>query len=312
MFSRLLVVLLFFAGSPALAADPSGRWALSTGDTTLMLFEVLHTPRGWAGTWQRPEHFESDGDSFSRVTGPKTRRNAHSARAIPGGIELTFDDPRPGATPDIFVIRPRNAVSADLSFVGFGSEPATLNRVDGAVKLGPWDSGRTYVRITDRPTDPEMTAIFDADQEARSHPESIDWKAMGAADDMRRVRTQALLDAGRLRSADDFYHAAFVFQHGHEPGDYLKAHALALVAAGRGKPAATWIAAATLDRYLQSIGQPQVYGTQFHNKGGTWTQGPYQQNLLSDALREASRVPSLRDQEVQRLNFEKQFKGSKR
>lgn len=312
MLKRIIVVLLFFAGSPAFAADPAGRWALSTGGTTLMLFEVAQSPRGWTGIWQRPEHFESDGDNFSRVTGPVVRRVARSARGIPGGVELTFDDPRQGATPDTFVIRPMNAATANVSYVGFGREPATLTRVSTAFKLGPWDADRTYVRITDRPTNPEMTAIFDADQAERSRPESIDWKALSRADDARRVRTQALLDAGKLRSGDDFYHAAFVFQHGGDPGDFLKAHALALIAAARGKPAATWIAAATLDRYLQSIGQPQIYGTQFQNKGGTWTQAPYQQNLLSDAMREASRVPPLSEQDAQRLEFEKQFKRSKR
>ncbi len=313
MLNRLLIVLLFFAGSPAFGAAPAERWALNTGDTTLMLFEITHSPQGPTGVWLRPEHFSlSDGESFSRVTGPVVRRVADSARAIPGGVELTFDDPRPGAIPDTFVIRPKNAASADLSFVGFGSEPATLTRVSAAFKLGRWDASRTYVRATDRPTDPEMTAIFDADQAARSRPETIDWKALGAADDARRARTQALLDAGRLRSGEDFYHAAFVFQHGNEPGDYLKAHALALIAAARGKSAATWIAAATLDRYLQSIGQPQIYGTQFQNKDGAWTQAPYQQNLLSDALREASRVPPLSKQEAQRLDFEKQFSRSKR
>jgi len=254
MLNRILIVLLLFVSSPAFAADPAGRWALKTGDTTLMLFEIARSPKGWTGVWMRPDRFVSDGESFSRVTGPVVRRIAHSAREIPGGVELTFDDPKPGAIPDTFVIRPMNDASADVSFVGFGSEPATLTRVNSAFKLGRWDAGRTYIRFTDRTTDPEMTAIFDADQAARSRPESIDWKALGTADDARRVRTQALLDAGKLQSGDDFYHAAFVFQHGREPGDYLKAHALALVAAARGKSDATWIAAATLDRYLQSIG----------------------------------------------------------
>ena len=79
-----------------------------------------------------------------------------------------------------------------------------------------------------------------------------------------------------------------------------KAHALALLAVSRGKKSATWIAAATLDRYLMAIGQPQIYGTQFTKRDDGWSQEPYQRELLSDALREASSVPPIAQQERQR------------
>ena len=109
-----------------------------------------------------------------------------------------------------------------------------------------------------------------------------------------------LLDTGALHSGDDFYHAAYLFQHGKTPADFLKAHTLAVVATGRGKPEVVWIAAATLDRYLQRIGQPQIYGTQFQRAPGhAWTQEPYQRDLLSDALRQATNVPPLVDQAKQ-------------
>ena len=146
-------------------------------------------------------------------------------------------------------------------------------------------------------TNSEMTAIYDADQAARAGPK-IDWPVVREADRGRRVRTQTLLDAGQLHSADDFYHAAFVFQHGDLADDCLKAHALAVVAAARGKREAAWIAAATLDRYLQRIGQPQIYGTQYlRHDDKAWTQEPYRRALLSDALREASGVPPMSQQE---------------
>ncbi|MDQ0248567.1 hypothetical protein J2W22_000614 [Sphingomonas kyeonggiensis] len=160
----------------------------------------------------------------------------------------------------------------------------------------------------DRTTNAEMTAIFDADQAAREHPASIDWTVLDAADRERRTRTQTLLDGGKLDSADDFYHAAYVFQHGDDPEDFLKAHALAIVAVARGRQDATWIAAATLDRYLQRIGQPQIYGTQFtHPPKQKWTQEPYRRDLLSDALRKASGVPPLADQEKQREDWERRW-----
>jgi len=149
----------------------------------------------------------------------------------------------------------------------------------------------------DAVTNPEMTAIFVADQAARDRPATIDWNVVGPADKIRRARTQVLLASGQLNSADDFYHAAFVFQHGDEADDYLKAHALAVVAVAKGEAKATWIAAATLDRYLQRMGQPQIYGTQFlHNAGKAWTQEPYKRDLIPDALRQATGVPTLAKQ----------------
>lgn len=313
MLIRLAVALLLAVAAPAVAADPSGRWLLNAGDTPLMLFEVARTSRGWTGAWQRPAHFESDGDSFSRVTGPAVLRTAHSAREVPGGIELTFNNPKPDEPTDVFVIRGRDAATADLSYVAFGEEPATLKRAVAGRALGGWDATRTYVRSNAWPTDPEMTAIFDADQAARENPTTIDWTVLRAEDATRRALTQTLLDAGRLRSADDFYHAAYVFQHGDAPDDYLKAHALATVAASRGKPKAAWIAAATLDRYLQTIGQPQIYGTQFQERPDkSWTQEPYRRDVVSNALRKATGVPGLLEQEKQRKDWERRFATTKK
>ena len=89
-----------------------------------------------------------------------------------------------------------------------------------------------------------------------------------------------------------------MFQHGDLPEVYLKAHTLAVVGAARGKEEAAWIAAATLDRYLQSIGQPQIYGTQYQCRGNSdWSQEPYRRDLLPDALREATGVPPIPRQE---------------
>lgn len=176
-----------------------------------------------------------------------------------------------------------------------GSVPALEQPVAGGSKPVPT-------------TNPAMTAIYDADQAARAHPAAIDWKVLRPADEARRMRTQAMLDAGQLNSADDFYHAAYVFQHGDAAEDCLKAHALAVIATARGKADAAWIAAATLDRYLQRIGQPQIYGTQFlHPPGGAWTQEPYRRDLLSDAVRQATGVPPLAEQDAQRGDWARQL-----
>ena len=136
----------------------------------------------------------------------------------------------------------------------------------------------------------------------------IDWPVVSPRDQARRAQTKALLDAGKLHSGADFYHAAFIFQHGDSPADFLLGHTLAVVAAARGRADATWIAAATLDRYLQSIGQNQIYGTQFLTpKGKPVTQEPYDRSLVSDALRSALGVPPVSAQEKERQMFEQEM-----
>jgi hypothetical protein len=165
-------------------------------------------------------------------------------------------------------------------------------------------AGPTFAADQTEASNSEMAAIFKADQADRStYP--INWKIVGLADEKRRERTRHLLDSGALRSGDDFYDAAFVFQHGHTSNDYLKAHLLAMVAIARGQPDAPWIAAATLDRYLNEIGKQQVLGTQFtRTDDGRFTQEPYDRTLASDAMRNALQVPSLAEQEAERRGYE--------
>jgi hypothetical protein len=148
----------------------------------------------------------------------------------------------------------------------------------------------------------EIQRIFDADQKDRAFglnqlpsPEQIE--KMSARDAARRKRVRELLDQGALTTGQDFWQAAFVFQHGTSPEDYLLAHLLAMVGVSKGDKDSRWIAAATLDRYLQSIGRPQVFGTQYSTKGSEqWSQEPIDRALLPDALRKEFCVPSLSQQ----------------
>lgn len=151
----------------------------------------------------------------------------------------------------------------------------------------------------------EILALFADDQAARQTPQSIDWEVVAAEDAERRNRVNAMLANGELTTGLDYYRAAFIFQHGSEPDEYLKAHHLALAAMALGYSEARWIAAATLDRYLQNIDQPQIYGTQFLSPPGqATTQDPYNRNLISDAERELLGVPPLSEQENQRIQFD--------
>jgi len=145
---------------------------------------------------------------------------------------------------------------------------------------------------------PEMSEIYAADQAARNGG-AVDPQELMRTDTERRRHVRELFVQGVLTTARDFQAAAFVFQHGGVPEDYLLAHVLAVRAVALGLQDAEWIAAATLDRYLQATGKSQVYGTQykFAPETGT-TMEPYDRALLTDAVRVAAGTHTLAEQET--------------
>jgi len=142
-------------------------------------------------------------------------------------------------------------------------------------------------------SNPEMLRMFAEDQTDRNGL-TVDWAVVRPRDEQRRAATKKLLADGALHTAEDFKAAAFVFQHGSEAADYLLAHSLAIVAVAKGDKSALFITSASLDRYLQKVGQKQIYGTQFltpRAPDATITQEPYDRALISDALRSELHVP---------------------
>ena len=95
------------------------------------------------------------------------------------------------------------------------------------------------------------------------------------------------------------------------PDDYLMAHTLSMIAVAKGDSSALWIATATLDRYLQSTGKPQIYGTQF-KPGKEASQEPFNRKLISDSLRHEMGVPSLAAQQEQYKILMEQLKSTSR
>ena len=123
-----------------------------------------------------------------------------------------------------------------------------------------------------------LRKIYEEDQKDRNDE---------AGDARRREQVRQLITEGKLQSGEDYYYAAFIFQHGQKPADYLYAHVLAVTAVNEGVHNAMWLSAATLDRYLHSIRQPQVFGTQFGSLYDSRDdQEPYDRGVVSDALRE--------------------------
>ena len=306
-FGRSLLVAILLFAAPAIAAaapDPAGRWAFHVGGKTLLILELEQARGAWTGTLRRPTRLRMSSKGFEAIEGPVVRR-AVRGEAAGDALELVVEGVRPGDT-DIYLFQVSNDGLGELRFKNVPMEPWLLVRAaPGERVTKDWAAGRTYsADFPDLPSNPDMARIFAEDQAPRTGPGPIDWSVVRAADDRRKAETKALLDAGKLRSGDDFYHAAFVFQHGDGPDDFLMAHVLATVAIARGRRDATWIAAATLDRYLQRIGRKQIFGTQFITRDGKTTQEPYDRALVSDALRRAMSVPPQAEQEKRRAEIE--------
>lgn len=154
---------------------------------------------------------------------------------------------------------------------------------------------------------PQMDTIFAADQADRApRPQWTEelFRRMNQQDQVRRGQTRTLLEQHQLHSGNDYLHAAFIFQHGETPADYMLAHILAMTAMTRGNGSdnhgqtAAWIAAATLDRYLVETKQKQIFGTQFSSEKDSpeMELDPADLGQIPDEVRWAFGVPSVAEQ----------------
>lgn len=137
-----------------------------------------------------------------------------------------------------------------------------------------------------------LEELYLADQKDREkvYTSDAEIKELKQRDGMRRTLVGEMISRGEVSTPNDLYHAAVIFQHGEGPRDFLTAHRLASIASINGHRPSRWLMAAALDRFLMSIGMPQVYGTQFeHNP----EDNKYQLRLPID--------------DANILNFEKKF-----
>lgn len=323
MIRLLFAALLLLGALPAFAQEqgPAGHWALRVDGRTLLILDLSRTGDRvgfWRGGFRQPRTMRWSGQpgsgtfTFTRVEGPVIERPMRLAMPRDDGVHIEFATLLPGQ-PDSFLFSLAADGSGALDMPGSGLPPLQLVRVGPSESVADgWDPARTYIAGRSWPTNAEMTRIYQADQADRAPAgPPIDWAVVTPRDQARRARTLALVAAGALASGDDYRHAAFVLQHGGAPDDFLLAHTFAIIAAARGRADATWIAAATLDRYLQKSGRPQIYGTQFNssNETRTTTQDPYDRTLVSDALRQALGVPPQAELERRRAEIEAGFRA---
>lgn len=155
----------------------------------------------------------------------------------------------------------------------------------------------------------EDQADRDVDFDSMTEQQFKEWRARAHSHDLLHYKQMTdIITRGELHTGADFEKAAVIFQHGLKTDDYLFAHTLAVIAISKGRSQARWLAAASLDRYLHSMHQAQIYGTESlgTSAGRTdrWTQDPYNRTLIPDSLRSDLCVPDQAAQQValQRLN----------
>lgn len=145
----------------------------------------------------------------------------------------------------------------------------------------------------------ELRSIKDADQADRRRTVSPEhWREVWRRDGERRGRVLEILSAGQLSTAWDYYNAAIVLQHGASAEDIRLAHSLATLAAtlDPGHKHAKWLMAASWDRLMICLKQPQWYGTQSAlDVDGKFVLLPVLPNAVTDMDRAALGVPPLAD-----------------
>ena len=290
---------------------------MKLGDRVFIVVTLQRQQNGsFTGSIRSPKTFDlpmGKNLRFSHITLPVTEKKILNASVRGTALRLSVEDPANPGEPDMFDMTLEGNDDASFQMVDVPVAALPFTRVQSSELprvAADWDPQRTY-RISDQPvtSNAEMRQIFDADQRARQEFTKLSteqWEAVSKDDAARRQQTHALIMGGKLHSSEDFREAAFVFQHGDIPDDYLLAHTLAMIAVARGDEGSLWIATATLDRYLQSIDRPQIYGTQFKSAPqNRMTQEPYDQSLIPDLIREELGVPDLAAQREQLKDFEK-------
>jgi hypothetical protein len=116
----------------------------------------------------------------------------------------------------------------------------------------------------------KMASLIFADQAVRQLPVNIDPQQVSEKDTLHRVKVLDYIKNGEIHSGRNLIYAAFIFQHGDCSVHYQFANRLAQIAMDAGYSDARWIYAASLDRYLMSIGKLQKFGTQY-----TWIEGEF-------------------------------------
>ena len=112
----------------------------------------------------------------------------------------------------------------------------------------------------------ELQELYKQDQADRANFEQLDQeqrRQMFRRDRSRRQWVEEFLEGTVSLTAEDYFHAAMIFQHGETTEHIWRAYELASKGAELGHPNCRWLTAAAYDRWLMRQGKPQKYGTQY-------------------------------------------------
>jgi hypothetical protein len=223
-------------------------------------------------------------DPFNNYENSRVRYELGLAAAIKGGKEAREQLPQLWNMLQMSLGRPQRLEGAhmmDSPRFRMEAAPACIQKVHSG--SAPSSSGDNA----------ELKAIVDADQKARqadwSKLTQDDMHKIAEEDEKRLARVLELVAANVPATANDFFAAALVMQHGSFYDHYRLAHELAVAGALLGHSTSKWLAAASYDRMLGSCGHRQRYGTQY-GMGGIQ---PYDTAGIGDSVRAAMGCPTL-------------------
>jgi hypothetical protein len=308
---RLYLILAVITCNVEAADKPDfpGHWVLRLGNRPLLVLTISRSAKrsgGFEGSLTAPRFsYQSGSGSLYEIIydikSPVVRNPIVRSEIKNDCLVFTTRNPKIENDEDSYRLclseQGRGTLGYDFPIEPW---PVALETQSPSVATD-WESRAYHFDETDVSC-PEMQRIRDDDQKDRQLPyEKIDWAVVDKADAARRDATRKLLADGKLNTPLDFKNAAYIFQHtAVAPEEFLLAHALAMAAIAKGEASANLIAAETLDRYLQSIHKPQIFGTQMDVAHESFPQEPYDRGLIPNSLRRIFSVPPQTTQEGQR------------
>ena len=223
----LLLTTIVFPALTATLPDYAGQYVLRLGTGNFLVLNLRDVLGALTGSLSRPRH-ASLGSSFSNISSEVFTEPITSAVLQQDQVHLVAKNPTDSSDTDAFdlTLLPSNHASLKLS--GLPIDPWILTRVPSSPMLSvatDWDPHRTYYPDETEQSNPEMQRIMDEDQKPRQSKDMshADWTTINRQDEERRKQVRELLSRGALHTGKDFEQAAFIFQHGSTPDDYLLA-----------------------------------------------------------------------------------------
>lgn len=172
---------------------------------------------------------------------------------------------------------------------------------------GSQDAPKPQPAATGSPADnTELRMLCEADQVDRQNMTDADWHEVSKRDVAREARVREMLAEGTVNTGADYYHAALICQHSMDVEGIQLAHELSMISAALGDKRGRWLMAASYDRLLNRLDQPQRFGTQYRQKGNEPMSLGEISPGVTDAMRKAINVPTLeeakaREEEMRRM-----------